>query len=229
MPLMEVVVQSVYYNQLIINRFNYVATGTPAGSTLSLLLLRAMGFIPDNGVFPGDTVFAAIRNMQPATVSYRQVLARNVYSETDFWENPYPVPPTGGATAEGLSPAVAYGFRTNRVRYDIGRGYKRFVGVTEGASGPGGVFTSGTLALMATLANRMSVTLNIEDSGNNVSFAPAVVKKERYIVPDTDPVRHAYRYYESEAEQLANTAVGFVWQNYTQSRTQTSRQYGRGE
>lgn len=229
MALMEVVVQAVYYNQLIVNRFNYVSTGTPAGSTLSLLLLRGMGFLPDNAVYPSDTVFAGMRALQPSAVSYRQVLARDVYSATDFWENPYLIPPAGSATAEGLSPAVAYGWRTNRVRYDIGRGYKRLVGVTEGASGPGGVFTAGTLTLMSNLATLMSEVITVDDSGNTVSFAPAVVKKQRYVVPDTTPPREAYRYYPDEGEQLENTATGFVWQSYTQSRTQTSRQYGRGE
>lgn len=229
MPLMEVVVQSTYYNQLIINRFNYVAEGTPAATSLSFLLLRGMGFIPDNAIYPPDTIFATMRSLQPATVAYRQVLARDVYSSTDFWENPYLTQPTGTNASEGLSPTVAYGWRTNRVRYDIGRGYKRLVGVTEGASGPGGVFSSAVLTLMGTLANQMSAPLNVDDSGNTVTFIPCVVKKERYTVPNTNPPRQAYRYYPDEEEQMDNVATGILWQSYTQSRTQTSRQYGRGE
>lgn len=229
MPLYEVVAQQVYFNQVIINVWNYVSEGTPAATSGSFLLLRGMGFIPDNAVYPTGTVFDAVRALQPNTLAYSQVLSRDVYSTTDFWENPYVVRPAGLLSAEGLSPAIAYGLRTNRVRADIRRGQKRIAGVTESASGAGGVLTPGTQAAVATIAARMSAPIVVDDSGNTVTFIPCVVKKEKYLVPDSNPPRFAYRYYEDEEEQLDNVATGVIWQGYTQTRTQTSRQYGRGE
>lgn len=229
MPLYEVVAQQVYFNQVIINVWNYLSEGTPAATSGSFLLLRGMGFIPDNAIYPTGTVFEALRQLQPATLTYSQVLSRDVYSTTDFWENPYVARPAGLSTVEGISPTVAYGLRTNRVRADIRRGQKRIAGVNENASGPGGVLTATYQTALGTLATRMSAPIVVDDSGNTVTFIPCVVKKEKYIVPDSNPPRFAYRYFEDEEEQMDNVATGVIWQGYTQTRTQTSRQYGRGE
>lgn len=233
MPLYEVVLESTYHEQQIVNRFNYVSEGIPAAVNGSLLLLKGMGFIPDNNVYPTGTLFNDLRTVQSNEVSYVQVSARDVYSVTDFYENPYPTNPQGLITnAVGLSPAVAYGLRTNRVRTDIRRGQKRFVGVPENANAAGGMIEASTRTSLLTLATRMAATLTVTDEGNTVTFVPCIVSMQKYPVPGSTPVRYAYRYYPEsdggEAEQLEHIATGVIWDAYASTRTQTSRQYGRG-
>lgn len=229
MPLYELVLESSYYNQECINVFNYVSSGESAATLKSLLLIKAMGLIPDNGVYPTGKVFEALRAIQSNAVSYIQVTCRDVYSNVDFYENPYVVNPTGIiSNADGLSPASAYGLRTNRTRNDIRRGQKRFVGVVENGSGPGGVIPAGTLTSLATLAQRMSAALTITDEGNTVTFNPVVVAKQKYEVEGSVPERFAYRYYPTFAEQSTHIMSGILYDPYTTIRTQSSRQYGRG-
>lgn len=230
MPLYEVTLEADYYNQQIINVFNYTSTGVSSSVNGSLLLLIGMGFIPDNSIYPTNTVFSHLRNLQVIPVTYVSVSARDVYGTVDFYESVYVDTVAGGAPGEGLSPTQAYGLRTSRVRSDIRRGQKRFVGVSETGNGPGGVLTEGFLTSLQGLAAVMSATLSVDDEGNTVSFVPAIVSKQRYN-PDTDlpdPNGRAYRYYPTEAEQMDHIAQGFLWDAIPTVRTQGSRQYGRG-
>ena len=77
--------------------------------------------------------------------------------------------------------------------------------------------------------NKILVKCDYDDEGNTLTFTPIVCKKQKYAVPDSDPVRYAYRYFPTEAEQMDEIAEGVTWQAYTQTRSQTSRQYGRGQ
>jgi len=156
-----------------------------------------------------------------------QATARAVYIDDDFYANPFFVNTFGGTgiAGSGLSPTTAYGFRSSRVKQSIGRGYKRFVGVPEGAVGGGGVIEADAKTLMGNLATVMGATLNYTDEGNALSFAPAIVSKEKYTTPSG---KFAYRYYPSEVLQEPHTATGITWSFYPQTRSQTSRQYGRG-
>lgn len=229
MPLYEVVVESNYFNQECINVFNYLSSGESAATLKSLLLIKAMGFIPDNGVYPTGKIFHNLRQLQSANVSYIQVTCRDVYSNIDFYENPYVTNPTGAiSNSDGMSPTSAYGLRTNRTRNDVRRGQKRFVGVVESGSGPGGVIPAGTLGTLATLATSMSAALTITDEGNTVTFNPVVVAKEKYEVEGSDPARFAYRYYPTFAAQSQRIMSGILYDPYATIRSQTSRQYGRG-
>jgi hypothetical protein len=51
MPLYEVVLEQRYYNQQVVNRWNYVGSGTPASVTGSFALLSALGFISTTNLF----------------------------------------------------------------------------------------------------------------------------------------------------------------------------------
>ena len=78
---------------------------------------------------------------------------------------------------------------------------------------------------MGNLATAMGATLNYTDEGNALSFAPAIISKEKYTTPSG---KEAYKYYASEVLQAAHTATGILWEIYGETRTQGSRQYGRG-
>lgn len=232
MALYEVVLNSSQGGQNLVNRFNYVSGGTPAGISPSLALAFAIGAIYDEvavpPAYPTGTLLNAISNMCAVALTFQQVTVLNVYDPVDFYQTAF-VPPYGGVVATGsAAPFVTMGFRTNVVNRSIGRGMKRFSGLSDNAEANNGVIDGGQLALMATTAERMSEILEYDDEGNTLTFSPAVCSKQKYIPDPEKPERTAYRYYATLAEQLTHTALGIVWESYPTVRSQTSRQYGRG-
>lgn len=219
-----------YYGQSCINRWNYLRTGTPAVVTGSFALLSAMGGIPPTLTptqFPTGTMLRIIQQQIVNQVTFVALTVKAIYDVTDFYELPWVPALTGANATQGLSPVMGYGFRTSRVRTDIRRGTKRIVGVDEGQTDGGGVLNSGGAAAAAAIADAMTVTLEYTDEGNTLSFAPIVVKKEPYI--PSGSTQTAYRYYPTLAEQMDFIATGILWQPYPSVRSQTSRQYGRGQ
>lgn len=235
MPLMEVTLEQSYANQEIVNRWNYLASGIPAAVTFSFALVSALGAIFDEVAvppgYPPTELMALIAAAQHSGVSFQTVTCKDVYSATDFFSVVFINALTGGQSGDGMSPVMAYGFRTNRVRSDIRRATKRFVGVAEGQVNSLGVIAGAFLVShLNPIAEKMSETLEYDDSGNSLSFQPAVVKKERYN-SDTglpDPNGNAYRYFEDPEVQLDLIATSVTWEPYEQVRSQVSRQYGRG-
>jgi len=228
--LYEVVLQGTLFNQLIVNRWNYRSDGDDVPSKNSFGLVSAMGLIPTSGDFPASTVGDAMQALASTSMTWQQVICRAVYDPVDFVDIPF-VPNAEGDEGAAVSeaPFTAYGFRTNRVRTDIGRGYKRFAGVTEDAVDAGGVIASAVTSSLGALAGFMSDVLSFTESGLTITFTPCVVKKQKYTTPAGNP---AYRYIPvadgGESAQLDDIATGITWEPYTQVRTQVSRQYGKG-
>lgn len=228
MSLLEVTLEATYQGQQIINRFNYVSTGTPASISLSTALLSAMGFIEDAGVYPSNTVFSTIRALQVADVTYQYALGKVVYSDTDFYEVPFVVAAAGTATSsgEGMPGYVSIGFRTNRVKRSVRRGTRRFCGVGETNVGVNNtIATSFRNGAVLTCAQKMSAVLTYIDEGNTLTFSPVICGKERYTTPNGHT---AYRYFPTESVQLQHTADGILWESYASTRSQVSRQLQRG-
>lgn len=234
MAIMEVVLAGSYAGQQIINRWNYIAGGTPASVSLSFALTSAFGAIYDLIAvppgYPSGTVLDTMMGNLSSAYTLTQITALDVYSVTDFYQTPFVQPYAGSQGGESLSPTQAYGFRTNVVRRDVARGTKRLVGVVEPASTGLGVLTSTYQTAMNAIATKFSEVLEYDDEGNTLTFTPAVCGKELYDPNPTNPSgnHRAYRYFPDEAEQLDHTAVGVLWQAYTTIRTQVSRQYGKG-
>lgn len=231
MAILEIALTQNFENVECISRFTYQSTGTPAASSLSFLLMRGFGAIPNAGVYPPTALLARIAAAQSTFVTYTGVAIRNLYSTTDFYSLPTLEELQGGVIGEALPPFVALGFSSSRVRADIRRGTKRFVGVPESQVGSAGALTSGYLTgLVADLAASLGAIITETDEGNTITFTPVVLGRQRYN-PSTqqpDPEGTAWRYYPTEAEQLQHVAAGTVWSAYTTVRSQTTRQYGRG-
>lgn len=227
MAIMEVLLQQSYFEQECINRWNYRSSGTPASVSLSFALASAMGFVIGGGTaFTPGSVAESIQDLVSSSVNFVQVEARNVYSVTDFYNTPFAAGTDGDVSAtNGVSPATAYGLRSNRTRNDIRRGMKRFVGVSEGNVSSGGVVVDPGLTALELVASRMTAPITYDDEGNTITFDPIIVSKEKYTTPSG---KFAYRYYATEAEQLMHIMDSIIWSAYTQTRTQVSRQYGRG-
>lgn len=227
MALYEVVLTQKFANQECINRWNYVSSGAAGSASAAYALVDAMGFIP-HGVIPGyptDAMFSAIGTMQSQDVFYTQVLAKNIYDPTDFYDLPFPPTTRGQNTGVSQSPVDSWGFFSNRTRLDIHRATKRFVGVTQDDVGTQGVFVSSGAALMTEVALYMGNVLAYSDGGASLSFAPCVVGKQKYTTPSA---RTAYRYYPDLATQTDHLMLGVTWIQYNNVRSQTSRQVGRG-
>lgn len=227
MALYEVVLQSSYVGQEIINRWNYVSSGTPASVLGSFALISAMGAIPSAGVYPSNTLLKKIAALSVPAMQFEVLTVLNVYDDTDFYSTPFVPDFAGSSTGEGAPPFVAVGFRSNRVTRAIRRATKRFVGVSETNIGSGGVLVNDYLTPVNAVADAMTQPLSYDDEGNILNFVPAVCSKQKYL-SNPDPERFAYRYYPTLAEQLTHTAQGITWEGYTEVRSQASRQYGKG-
>lgn len=225
--LYEVTLESQYFDQQIINRWNYLSSGSPVGVTGSFALLTAMGLIPASGSFPAITVGSRIQELQVSNVIYVSALCKALYDDpTDFYDAGYPSGVIGhGGGISPSSPTMAFGFKTNRVRTDIARGTKRLVGVDESTVGDGGIFSEGTLGAMDNIAAAMSADLSYTDGGSSLTFKPCILGKKK--ITHTDAPTE-YKLYPTLSEQLDHIAVGIVWQSYRAVRTQVSRQYGHG-
>jgi len=225
MPLMEILLRGSLAGQETVNRWNYLASGTPAAVSFSFAMTDAFGFIDSAGVYPVDSVFRQIKDVVNAQGTFLEAQVRDVYNPTDFYTRPFDPPLAGGGTGECMPPFVAMGFYTNRVTLSVRRGTKRLAGVNESAVGNNGVFTPGGLSGLTEIASRMSEILSYDDEGNTLTFTPVVVQKEKYTTPSG---KSAYRYYLTESAQLAHLAQGITWSAYGEVRGQASRQYGRG-
>lgn len=223
----EITVSYMYYNQQCINRWNYTADVSVGTNTMSNALAVAFG----SGGASEDPVVGSVLDQYQRLVSATGVVTdmtvRDLYSDFDFVEVPLGF--NGITTGEGMSPAMAYGFYSERVRLDIRRGFKRIPGVGEGAVQGGGVLFGTGLANVVEMAVRMSLPLNTSIGGTPVVFTPCVMGKEKYQTnPGETPAKWAYKQYDTETEQLEHLAIGGTWTPYPQVRTQNSRQYNRG-
>lgn len=226
MAILEVVLEQTFAGQQVINRFNYIQTGTPAAVSPSFGLVAALGAIPDAGVYPPLGLMAGIAFVQVSDVNFVSISAKNLYSVTDFYQTPFTVPLAGGAGAEGLPPTNATGFRTNRTRLDIRRGFKRLAGVPEAVQ-TNGVFTPAHLLVLDDVAGIMSDVLEYDDEGNTLVYTPCILKRDKQAHP-TIPGSFVYPYFPTESAQLDNAMTSIIWEPYSTVRTQTSRQFGQG-
>lgn len=225
--LYEITVECSYFDQQVINRWTYNQSGAAVGITAAAALLAAFGLVDVDGDFPEDTPAWGMQRFQPVNVIYRSALVKALYDDpTDFIDRGYAAGVTGVSTATNpSSPALAFGFKTNRVRTDIARGTKRIVGVDELAIGAGGAIDGTFQPVLNTLADLFSETLTYTEGGSSLSFLPCVLGRKKTVVVG-GPTK--YEFYPTLSEQLEHTANGVVWQAYTNVRTQVSRQYGHG-
>lgn len=222
--LYELVLRGRLFGVQTINRFNYVLTGTPAVVSGSFALTHAF-MNSDGGVPAASSVLGQLLDIVTTDWQATEIETRNIYDPVDFYTLPFLEVVAGEQTGKTASPLVSYGFRTNRVRADISRGTKRFAGVTEAGIDDGGVIGPAFLPALQELAEAMTATLPYTDEGNSLSFAPAVVQKEKVALSEG---RFTYRYYPTLSEQMDHVALGVLWEAYNTVRSQTSRQYGRG-
>jgi hypothetical protein len=220
--LFEVILRQSYFGRSILNRWHYNGSGTPAAVSMSFALASAFGAIPSiiDGNFEDGTVLGEMFSVQNESLVYQELQVEALYDVTEFYTTPYPTSQNGSQGGEPMSPFIAYPFRTNRIRTDIRRGFKRICGVSNQYTGDAGVIDGGMPALLDNLATAMSETLEYDDEGNTLTFQPCVLSLE-LITPVTNPRK--YKLYDTEAEQLDHTALGVVFTAGSFVTTQNSR------
>ena len=170
-------------------------------------------------------MFAAIRAYTTSSLVFLETEAKDLYSAVDFYVAPFSAGIAGTYAGESASPTVAFGWRTNRIRRDVRRGTRRIGGVSETLVTTGGNYTPAAAQALDEIAALFSSVLTYDDEGNTLTFTPCVLGREEYTTPSG---RRGYRLHATETEQLTHSAIGVVWSPYLTTRTQTSRQYGRG-
>lgn len=223
MAIYEITLTGTYFGNAVLNRWNYVSGGIPASVSGSFGLAFAFGLaVPASNLGP----FRAIKDMLAVAMAWTGYRVVNLYDPEDFYAAPFGSAQPGVRTGEGLAPYTSIGFRSNQVTTSIARGTKRFAGVSELDTNPGGLLIASFMTnQLIPVATAMSNPLTYDDEGNTITYSPAILSREEYVTPSGKP---AYRKYATEAEQLANAAIGIQWEHYTQVRSQVSRQYGRG-
>jgi len=211
--------------QLLVNRWNYSGDGGDVPSGKAFGLASAMGFAPVAGVFPTGTIADAIAQFTSNGVTWNQCVVRAVYDPLDFVDVPFVPVASGLQSGDVEAMFVAYGIRSNRVRTDIGRGYKRFAGVNESHVSSLGVIDSTAIGLIEDLCVLMADVITFTESALTQSYTPVIAKKFPYTAPSG---RTAYRYNPTEATQMAALADGITWEAYPTVRSQVSRQIGKG-
>jgi len=228
MALYEITLEQQYFGQQIINRWNYQSGAAPEGVSGAFKAVVGMGAAPDTDIEPfgPDTILGKLKDAQSTSVQFVQMIAKNLYSVTDFFTYAFPPNTTGNnAGSDPLSPTQAFGFTSDRTRSDIRRAQKRFVGLSESQVVAGGVIESATAAALQELGDTMADINAVPAGVGAMLFTPYVFGREEYTTPSG---KSAYKYYATEAEQLEHIALITAWTLKTQTRTQTSRQYGRG-
>lgn len=219
--------------QQIINRLNFTSSNEDPLTSTSLGLLQAMGFDPLDPSAPVagkmlDTFLAA----QTANYEIQEITVRNLFSVFDFITQPVTGIGWQGqivvGAGDGLQTFVAAKLRTNRIRTDVRRGTLSITGGTEEQTEGLDLWTSAYLGLLTDLAAAINTGVIFTSGASSTTFQPSVFGKERYEVPDSDPVRYAYRYYKVLADFQAHAAVGVTWSPVERVSSQVSRKIGRG-
>lgn len=147
----------------------------------------------------------------------------DVYDDTDFHEFLYPVGRTGARALSGdaVSPFDAFSFRTARWRVGRNRGYKRYAGIC-GDDVSGNTYDPGG-SLVADIETALDDIL----VGSLATYSPTIAGKEPYVPDPLKPDKIAYKYYDTEVLQRANSSGPVVWSGYRLT-TQRSRIEGQG-
>lgn len=229
----EVTILGQKNSQLVVNRLNFTSNNETVETSNSIGLLQALGYDPSepSNIAVGS-VLRTFLAAQTALYQVDELIVRNLWSVTDFitqpvsgvdWQGSIVVP-----AGDGLQTFVAAKLRTNRVRTDIRRGTLSLTGGTEEMTEGNDVWTSGYMTLLNGLATALNAGPTFTNGGASTQFLPSVFKKERYVVPDSDPVRFAYRYYTDFALFQANVASPVTWSAVESISSQVSRKIGRG-
>lgn len=218
MALYETTIRQTFGGQDCLAVLHHYASDALGESPSAFELLSLLGGVPVGTplLWPEDTFMFELQQMQHEGAETNEIQVSNLYDAFDFYLAGYSPAIAGNQTGTAESPFVAFALRSTRVRTDIRRGSKRFVGVNESAAGELGVLESTYQTYLTAVADALSAPL----VGSSATYQTAVLHYEMYTAP---PAKPAYRPYSTEVAQVANSAVGVVWNIVNHVTTQNSR------
>jgi len=232
MSLYQVILKGSYQGQLVINAPSFITNNEAPETSTAFGLATGMGYI---AVLPNepqsDSFLEAYLGAQTDIFHLDEIMVRNLYDVNDFY-----TVALSGAGWNGTNPAGADGevsfvaskLQTNRVRTDINRGSMALTPLTEESYSADGTVQAGGMAALQLVCDRLNEPISTADGEVTTDFIPAVISKEKRAVPGSSPVRYAYYFYETEAEQLEHVASGVTWNVKNRATSQVSRKIGKG-
>jgi hypothetical protein len=229
----EVTILGQKNSQLVVNRLNFTSNNETVETANANGLLQALGYDPaEPGIPVGGSFFEAYMFAQTVGFNVDEIIVRNLWSVTDFITQPVTGAEWTGAIAvpagDAIPTFVASKLRTNRVRTDIRRGTLSLTGGTEEQIEGADNWNAAYITLLNNVAAKLNAPPTFTNGGASTQFLPSVFKKEDYVVPGSDPVRKAYRYYTDFALFQANIASPVTWSSVERVTSQVSRKIGRG-
>jgi len=238
MPLYEVTVTGVLNSQQTIWRSQWEQTSIPPGGSLpAYRLLQAMGFDEADDTTPiTGSIFKLFQTCATGQAAITSLFSRNIFDPLDFFEIPLPLAWVGAQAGGNYMPTfVNAQWRSSRTNLEVRRGHFSTWGIQEENVTDSNIITgSDLLTPMDSLASVMSDTITHTIGIQNFSYRSCILSKERYMVagsgtdPITNPARWAYKYYDTEAEQLEHAALNLTWSRMNPVSSRNSRKIGRG-
>jgi hypothetical protein len=192
-------------SQPIVNVFFYIATpDTEAVATAFLMAEAFEPLVPD-----------AINTLQITTVTNSELYVYNLLDPTDLEVRGLS---GGGDTAGTVNTQIdAIGFRSNRTRRDIRRGFKRIGGIPDSAVVDQALNTAFNTAA-GTLAGLFGDQLLTTAPNPNSAYDPIVIKR---IFTGITGGKRQYRLPETEGE--LEYFIASQWQHSSNIRSQATR------
>lgn len=126
----------------------------------------------------------------------------------------------GGLDEEMLPLFNAVGYTLKSSKRGIRPGSKRFAGVPESVQVDGVITDAGYITALNSLRTALADEL---DDGEGNFYRPVIVKRVKYVVPDSDPVRYAYRFPETDLELDTATILAVLLNRDVTSQTSRKR------
>jgi hypothetical protein len=179
--------KSSFRSEPLHNIFTYHKTGSGGAEEL------AAAFI--------DDLLPAIQILQTGDIITESVYAYSLGDLTDLAEVVVGTA-GGGGDADMLPIFNALNFTLKPTSRAVRPGSKRFAGIPESAQADGFITLGGYITGIEGLRTALDSGL---DGGTGETFEIVVVKRVKYEVPDSDPVRFAYRFPETDEELVYST------------------------
>lgn len=168
-----------------------------------------------------DTIYDAVRAIQPSTVSHNTVEVRSLSDPLDFASG-VQAPDTGTLAGEALANFVALTIQFNRLRTDMKNGQKRWTAGSE-TSATVNQWAAGILAVAATLGT--AIVGNWEETANpGIPVCRYIVLARWCTTSPSPPCAGTYRLPENDTEAAKSyIPTTFLVQNTIRSQVSRKR------
>ena len=161
-----------------------------------------------------------VKALQGTGLNHVLVDAVRLGDPSNFYEQVINTPGISSGDMLPSHDAVSFTYRLNT--RSLRPGSKRIAGITEAEQSNGVLGGSGVPEALENLRLALKAVIM---GGIVETFKPVVVKRVKYAVPGTDPVRYAYRFPETEEEFVFGDVVEVLLNNKVSH--QVSRGNGR--